>query len=57
MLDYNQQKSGDFLIIGGNKLSRGLTLEGLTTSYYFRSARTYDALLQWGVGLDIVLDG
>lgn len=48
VLDYNQQKSGDFLIIGGNKLSRGLTLEGLTTSYYFRSARTYDALLQMG---------
>lgn len=47
-LDYNSQKTGDFLIIGGNKLSRGLTLEGLTTSYYFRSARTYDALLQMG---------
>ena len=34
--------------IGGDKLSRGLTLEGLTVSYYLRSTRMYDTLLQMG---------
>lgn len=36
------------IIIGGNKLSRGVTLEGLTTSYYLRPARMYDTLMQMG---------
>lgn len=47
-LDYSEEKAGDFIILGGNKLSRGLTLEGLTTAYYFRNSKAYDSLLQMG---------
>lgn len=49
-LDYdNYKKTGlNVIAIGGDKLSRGLTLEGLTTSYFLRSAGTYDSLLQMG---------
>lgn len=36
------------LVVGGNTLSRGLTLEGLTCSYFVRSASAYDTLLQMG---------
>ena len=36
------------IVIGGNKLSRGLTLEGLTISYYLRSSNMYDTLMQMG---------
>ena len=38
----------EFIFIGGNKLSRGLTLEGLVVSYYLRKSRTYDAIMQMG---------
>ena len=33
---------------GGNSLSRGLTLEGLSTSYFMRNSKMYDTLLQMG---------
>lgn len=36
------------IVIGGDKLSRGLTLEGLTISYYLRASRMYDTLMQMG---------
>lgn len=36
------------IAIGGDKLSRGLTLEGLTTSYFLRASRMYDTLMQMG---------
>ena len=36
------------IVIGGNTLSRGLTLEGLTTSYFVRNSKGYDTLLQMG---------
>jgi len=36
------------ILVGGNKLSRGYTVEGLTTSYYRRRARTADTLMQMG---------
>ena len=36
------------IAIGGNTLSRGLTLEGLVCSYFARTARTYDSLMQMG---------
>ena len=36
------------IVIGGNTLSRGLTLEGLTTSYFVRNSKAYDTLLQMG---------
>ena len=36
------------IAVGGNTLSRGLTLEGLVASYFVRSGRAYDTLLQMG---------
>jgi len=36
------------IAIGGNSLARGLTLEGLCTSYFYRTTAMYDALLQMG---------
>ena len=36
------------IVIGGDKLSRGLTLDGLTVSYYLRATRMYDTLMQMG---------
>ncbi|HEX3417509.1 MAG TPA: Z1 domain-containing protein [Stellaceae bacterium] len=48
-LDYSKDPAGLRVIaVGGNSLSRGLTLEGLSTSYFLRNARTYDTLLQMG---------
>ena len=37
-----------FIAIGGDKLSRGLTLEHLSVSYYGRPSRMYDTLMQMG---------
>lgn len=34
--------------IGGYSLSRGLTLEGLVSSYFARNSRAYDTLMQMG---------
>lgn len=34
------------IVVGGNSLARGLTLEGLTVSYFRRSTQMYDTLLQ-----------
>ena len=49
VLDYYEHPSGRSVIaIGGDKLSRGLTLEGLSVSYFLRHARMYDTLLQMG---------
>jgi len=45
-LDYTTYRR--VIAIGGNKLSRGLTLEGLLTSFYLRESRQYDTLLQMG---------
>ena len=36
------------IAVGGDKLSRGLTLEGLTISYYLRPSGMYDTLMQMG---------
>ncbi len=37
-----------YLVIGGNVLARGLTLEGLSVSYFLRSSSQYDTLMQMG---------
>lgn len=49
-LDYDAYKETGLSVIaiGGDKLSRGLTLEGLTVSYFLRISRQYDSLLQMG---------
>ena len=36
------------IAVGGNSLSRGLTLEGLCVSYFYRNTMMYDTLLQMG---------
>jgi len=46
---YENEKSGISVIaIGGDKLSRGLTLEGLSVSYFLRASKMYDTLMQMG---------
>lgn len=47
-LNYTRHPTIKVVAIGGNKLSRGLTLEGLVTSFYLRASRQYDTLLQMG---------
>lgn len=49
-LDYaGNRKSGLIVVaVGGDRLSRGLTLEDLTVSYFLRGARAYDTLMQMG---------
>ena len=37
-----------FIVIGGNTLSRGLTIEGLVVSYFRRTVKQADSLLQMG---------
>ncbi|MDE1874540.1 MAG: Z1 domain-containing protein [Patescibacteria group bacterium] len=46
-LDYSGQPKR-YVVIGGNRLSRGLTLEGLSVSVFTRTANQYDTLLQMG---------
>jgi hypothetical protein len=46
-LDY----SGDaktYIVVGGSVLARGLTLEGLSVSFFLRTSKQYDTLLQMG---------
>ena len=49
-LDYAEQsgKGLKVIAIGGDKLARGLTLEGLCTSYFVRTTKMYDTLMQMG---------
>jgi Z1 domain len=50
ILDYEEcANTGlNVIAVGGDKLSRGLTLEGLTVSYFLRTSRMYDTLMQMG---------
>jgi hypothetical protein len=50
-IDYSaaQDEPGrTYIVVGGNVLSRGLTLEGLCVSFFLRTASAYDTLLQMG---------
>lgn len=49
-LDYAENSATGLKVIaiGGDKLSRGLTLEGLCVSYFLRASRMYDTLMQMG---------
>lgn len=46
-IDY-EEKPQTYIVVGGSVLARGLTLEGLTVSYFLRTANQYDTLLQMG---------
>ena len=49
VLDYWSSLNGlNVIAVGGDKLSRGLTLEGLSVSYYLRASKMYDTLMQMG---------
>ena len=48
-LNYEKYPNGRLVIaVGGYSLSRGLTLKGLICSYYLRTSRMYDTILQMG---------
>ncbi|UEO00374.1 Z1 domain-containing protein [Acidiferrobacter thiooxydans] len=49
-LDYAEErpKGLKVIAIGGDKLARGLTLEGLCVSYFVRTTNMYDTLMQMG---------
>lgn len=49
-LNYDEHKTNGLRVIavGGLALSRGLTLEGLCCSYFFRNTKTFDVLMQMG---------
>ena len=50
VLDYETYRATGLSVIaiGGDKLARGLTLEGLTVSYFLRASKMYDTLMQMG---------
>lgn len=47
---YDQQplQAPLFIVVGGNTLARGLTIEGLVSTYFLRTVRTCDSLMQMG---------
>ncbi len=49
-LDYSEREAQglNVIAVGGFSLSRGLTLEGLTVSYFLRRSMMYDTLFQMG---------
>lgn len=52
-LDYDGYLNGNgshlrVIAVGGNCLSRGMTLEGLCVSYFYRNSKMYDTLMQMG---------
>lgn len=54
---YKYKQNGlNVIAVGGDKLSRGLTLEGLSITYYYRNTLMYDTLMQMEDGLVIVKD-
>ncbi len=47
-LRYNSLNGNKYIAIGGNALSRGFTLEGLTINYFIRGTSNADTLMQMG---------
>lgn len=47
-LEYSKASPKKYIAIGGNRLSRGFTLEGLTINYFIRNTNYSDTLLQMG---------
>ncbi len=47
--DYSRMPTGTAaIVVGGNCLARGITIEGLTVTYFLRRSVTYDSLMQMG---------
>jgi len=47
-IDYEADPNVKAIVVGGNRLSRGLTLEGLLVSFYLRRTECFDTLMQMG---------
>ncbi|MEE1941652.1 Z1 domain-containing protein [Streptomyces sp. TRM 70361] len=47
-LDFDRTPNVWKILVGGTKLSRGFTVEGLTVTYYRRTSRQADTLMQMG---------
>ena len=47
-LSFKGDNYRDYIVIGGNRLARGLTLEGLICSYFVRNSTRQDSLYQMG---------
>ncbi len=47
-LVYPDNSAKKYIAVGGNRLSRGFTLEGLTINYFIRNTNFSDTLLQMG---------
>lgn len=47
-LDFDRTPNVWKILVGGTKLSRGFTIEGLTITYYRRTTRQADTLMQMG---------
>jgi Z1 domain len=48
-IDYSLYPDGlSVIAVGGSRLARGITLEGLSVSYYLRTTKMYDSLMQMG---------
>jgi hypothetical protein len=47
-LERDPEETRVFIVVGGNRISRGFTLEGLSTSYFVRESGTQDTLYQMG---------
>lgn len=47
-LVFTGKNSTNHIVVGGLSLSRGFTVEGLITTVFLRSTKTYDALMQMG---------
>lgn len=50
-VDYDSGEDGlgkRYICVGGNVLARGLTLEGLVVSFFLRTSKQYDTLMQMG---------
>ena len=47
-LDFTSDRPLHTIVIGGNVLARGLTIEGLVCSFFIRTTNQYDTLMQMG---------
>lgn len=45
-LEFDDHPKRKIILVGGNRLARGLTLEGLLVSYFTRQSGTYDTVMQ-----------
>lgn len=48
ILKYENTQGVRAIVVGGQSIARGITLEGLCVSYFYRSTAYYDTLMQMG---------